>query len=367
MLKKENEQDSLTAEITDKGPGIKNLDQVLAREPQTHRGRGIGIVFAKRLADQFRIVSTAKGTKVTLGKAIPAKQPLNNLIIQGWAQHIRNEPAISAYEELKYRNDQLLQLTEELRNEKLLAESHNREIQLLNHKLEENNENMKNFTYTVSHDLRTPLTSLRLALSFLDEMTIPEEIDEYLKIINRAVTRLDNTVQGLVKILLMQTHTDNSRKVGLEEVFTEVYEDFTGTISDIGASVTFDFKEVPEIVYIEAYIKSIFTNLISNAIKYRSPDRPLSVSVLARKADDKIVLVFRDNGQGIDLEQHGEKLFSPFSRFSENTEGNGIGLYIIRNMVRRNGGSIDVTSQPGHGTTFSFFLPEYQLTASDKK
>lgn len=356
---KENDSFKLSADITDKGPGIKNLDQVLTRDPQSHRGRGIGIVFARKLADQFRITSTAKGTNVLVEKLIPAKQPLNNLIIQGWAQHIRNEPAISAYEELKYRNDQLLQLTEELRNEKLLAESHNREIQLLNNKLEENNENMKNFTYTVSHDLRTPLTSLRLALSFLDEMNVPEEISEYLKIINRASGRLENTVQGLVKILLMQTNTDNSRKLSLEEIFTEVYEDFAGTISEIGASITFDFTAVPGINYIEAYLKSIFTNLISNAIKYRSADRKLSVSVQARRSDNKVVLTFRDNGQGIDMERHGDKLFAPFIRFSENTEGNGIGLYIIRNMVRRNGGSIDVDSEPGRGTTFSFFLPEY--------
>lgn len=356
-----NEKDYiLTAEITDHGCGIKNLDQVLARDPQNHRGRGVGIVFARKLVDAFRIHSTPKGTRVALEKTIPAKVPLNNLIIQGWIQHIRNEPALSAYEELKHRNDQLLQLTEELRHEKLIAESHNREIQVLNHKLEESNENMKNFTYTVSHDLRTPLTTLKLALSFLDEMTIPEDIGEYIKIISRASSRLDNTVQGLVKMLLMQTNTDPSKRISFEDLFAEVYEDFADKINDINASVTFDFTAAGDIVYIEAYLKSIFTNLLSNAVKYRSAERPLSISTFTRRDGDKIVLVFRDNGKGIDLERHRDKLFSPFVRLTEDAEGNGLGLYIIRNMVRRNGGWIEVESQPGQGTTFSFFLPEYQ-------
>ena len=114
-IRKNKSEFNLEAVIRDEGPGIRDLQQVLTRNPETHRGRGIGIVYARRLADVFKITSNVKGTTVVLKKDIPSKTDMfSKLVIKGWLKHLANEPAISAYEELKIRNSQLLEMTEEL-------------------------------------------------------------------------------------------------------------------------------------------------------------------------------------------------------------------------------------------------------------
>src|SRR6202000_868427 len=97
---KTGDKNSLLAVIKDEGKGIKDLEEVLSRTTTQYKGRGLGIVYAKRLADEFSIVSNSRGTTVRLKKQIPSKSAaiINNLIIQGWIKHLQNEPAISAYE-----------------------------------------------------------------------------------------------------------------------------------------------------------------------------------------------------------------------------------------------------------------------------
>lgn len=119
-----------------------------------------------------------------------------------------------------------------------------------------------------------------------------------------------------------------------------------------------DFKAI-KIRYIEAYLFSIMRNLISNAIKYSAPDRDCKISLLTEKLDKGILLTIRDNGIGINLEKHGHELFDSFKRFSKQAGGIGLGLYLIRQMVKHNGGSIEVESQLDYGTTFRLYLIEY--------
>lgn len=101
-------------------------------------------------------------------------------------------------------------------------------------------------------------------------------------------------------------------------------------------------------------------NLISNAIKYRQPDRALKITITSRPVDDTCTLLtVADNGIGIDLDKHGQHLFKPFKRFDSKTEGKGIGLHVIKNMVERNGGKIEISSTPGEGVRFDVYLKEY--------
>src|SRR6186713_3001936 len=158
----------LLAVIKDEGKGIHNLDEILERDTQNYRGRGLGIVYAKKLADHFRIVSSAKGTTVHVQKNIPGNAALlSNLVIQGWMKHLQNEPAISAYEELKLRNIQLVELTEELKANANMVEKQMEEIKKLNNRLSINNDRMRAFTYAISHDLKTPLTNLRISSDYM--------------------------------------------------------------------------------------------------------------------------------------------------------------------------------------------------------
>jgi signal transduction histidine kinase len=286
-------------------------------------------------------------------------QPINKLIINGWITYMKNEPALTAYEELKIRNAGLLQLTDELREEKLKTEKQIKQINELNEKLQNTNSYLEEFTYTVSHDLKTPLTTLNLSLKFLEDAEDHESKMSYVNIIGRAAKRLEKTVQGLVEILDVQTRRENlAKKIKLDSFFKDIVEEFSPTTADKAIQFTSDFM-VNEINYLPVYLNSIFTNFLSNAIKYRVLTRPLTVVVSTRRRGGMIILTFTDNGEGIDLERNGSRLFTPFTRFNTEQEGKGIGLYIVKKMIEKNGGKIEVESQPGEGTSFILSLKEY--------
>jgi two-component system CheB/CheR fusion protein len=151
------------------------------------------------------------------------------------------------------------------------------------------------------------------------------------------------------------------KKLSTAQLFDTVREEFTDVLFNMNATLTVDFSHLPEIVYIESWLKTIFSNVLSNAIHYAHPQRRLHVIVVGHKEGDKAVLYFTDNGLGIDLETVGEKLFDPFTRFSSNNSGSGMGLYLIKSITERNGGTIKVESTPGEGTTFRLTLQPYKL------
>lgn len=351
----------LEAIITDQGKGITNVPEILNRNPETHRGRGLGIVYANRLADTFRINSTTKGTIVVIQKNIPVKNGLiNKLVIAGWLKHLANEPAISAYEELKLRNSQLLELTEELTANGEMVDKQMIEIRQLNMQLSENNERMKEFTYAISHDLKNPLSSLKLAAEHLSQHSQDEETAIYHGIVARSVNRLDKTIHSLIEILDIQNQTKRiSKELEFEQLFSDTKDEFASLIENTGASIEADFTAVPRICYVEGYLQSIFHNLISNSLKYKHPDKKPAISIATARVNKVINLTFSDNGTGMDLLKMGDKLFMPFMRFSNTTDGKGIGLYLIKGMVESNGGKVSVVSEPGEGTRFTFQLIPY--------
>ncbi|MDB5276441.1 MAG: hypothetical protein JWR61_1396 [Ferruginibacter sp.] len=349
--------------IKDEGTGIKGLDSILQRDPQLYKGRGLGIVFARKLSDGFKINSTANGTTVVLEKYIHANAvPINNLIIKGWILHLKNEPVVSAYEELKNRNEQLIQLTEELKVEKMKVDQQIDQIKQLNVSLETRNAYLQQFTYSVSHELKTPLTSLKLSVSLLKENKNLVLQDEIIDVVARAEKKLGKTINGLINILEFQSKGKQAtQNIVFEEELGDIIEPIKKHYGIDAINLITDFKQVKEICYVQGYISSIFSNLLSNAVKYRSCERPLDITIVTSKRDNYILLTFMDNGEGIDLVRNGDKLFTPFTRFTTTKEGHGIGLYIVKSMVEKNGGKIQVESLPGKGTTFYFFLKEYEL------
>jgi len=349
--------------IADEGPGISNLEDILTRDPQTHKGRGIGIVFAKKLADVFWINSTTKGTSVTLEKFIPSSgNPINDLILKGWIKHLKNEPDVSPYEELKTKNQQLMQLTEELRAEKLKVDEQVNQIRKLNAQLESSNTYMKQFTYAVSHDLKTPLSNLQISLMLLEENPDTEERKKFINIAIRAEKNLRKVIMSLLEILELQdSGLQIASVISFEEITDEIVEQLSRHYSVEDIDLKKDFENGREINYIPAYITSILYNLLSNSIKYRSPNRRLQITIKTQKIGKQTLLHFSDNGQGIDMGKFRSKLFKPFSRFSDKPDGKGIGLFIIKSMIEKNGGSIMVESELGKGTAFQFYLNEYDI------
>ena len=110
------------------------------------------------------------------------------------------------------------------------------------------------------------------------------------------------------------------------------------------------------IEYNPAYLESIILNLLSNAIKYRDPEKKPMVTINLFQENENVFLTVSDNGLGIDMEKHGDKLFGMYKTFHGNKNSKGIGLFITKNQIESMGGTIKVESEPGKGTTFEIKL-----------
>ncbi len=124
-------------------------------------------------------------------------------------------------------------------------------------------------------------------------------------------------------------------------------------IDESRASITYDFSEANKIKFIQPYLHSILYNLISNAIKYRSPDRlPIIKLTSSRSNKQTICLKVEDNGLGMDLNIHGKNIFGLYKRFHLHKEGKGLGLYLVKTQMEMLGGKIEIESIPDKGTIF---------------
>ena len=110
------------------------------------------------------------------------------------------------------------------------------------------------------------------------------------------------------------------------------------------------------VLAVPAYLESIILNLITNAIKYKSPDRPVVLKIKSGMEGDFAFLSIADNGLGIDLDRHGSKLFGMYKTFHSHPEARGIGLFISKNQIEAMGGHIEVESEMGKGTTFTTYF-----------
>ncbi|MEL7342044.1 MAG: ATP-binding protein [Bacteroidota bacterium] len=216
---------------------------------------------------------------------------------------------------------------------------------------------LDNFVHAIAHDLRAPIANLRQISSLL--LMLNQDDDPVFKKLEISVNRLDNTVSGLISIIDAQKVTSQSIKLcKFQEVLNLIKADFKSLIREKQVSIQAEFQ-VKTVSYIKPFLESVIRNLVQNAIKYAREDVQPSIRLSTYQQDEYIVLEVEDNGIGIDLEKVGNRLFRPFKRFTEQADGKGIGLHLVKSMVEKNGGKIVVQSQPGHGTTFKVYLLPY--------
>ena len=244
-----------------------------------------------------------------------------------------------------------------------LADIHQRKtselsLKTTNRKLRVANEYLDNFVFMAAHDLRAPVTNLKSLVHLWegghkDRNLIVNKIDQ-------SVARLDDTLSGLIQILDIQQYEQPQATVlEFEPIFQKLLAEMNPTIQSEQARITADFT-APSVCYIEPFLESILRNLISNALTYRSPDSPPEIAVRTFRDNGFVLLQVQDNGTGIDLKRGRDKLFKAFERLTREGEGKGIGLHLVKNMVEKNEGFIEVESEPGQGTSFKVYLNPYQ-------
>jgi PAS domain S-box-containing protein len=222
---------------------------------------------------------------------------------------------------------------------------------------------LETFVYTAAHDLRAPVANLTVLTKLLMGNPAASQQDSLLEMMQQSVAQLDRTITGLVEVLEVQsTFHVAVQPVSLEAVLAGARQELGSGGAGAVPTIAADFTACPRVFYIRAYLESIFRNLLGNASKYRSEERPLEITVTSGREGKFVTLAFTDNGVGIDLSRQGHKLFRPFSRLTTRGDGKGLGLYLIKSMVEKNGGKIRLDSTAGRGTTVTCHLVEYADT-----
>ncbi|WP_224998778.1 ATP-binding protein [Cesiribacter sp. SM1] len=251
-----------------------------------------------------------------------------------------------------------------LQSQDLLERSYHTtaELQKQNEVLTIVNNDMDNFIYTASHDLKSPINNIEGLINALSHTLEKENLnrDELNKIIHMmkiSVKRFALTIQDLTTIVKADSEQaeEITETVNLFETVENVKQDLISHITSCNAKINISCEDGLALDFSKKSFHSIIYNLLSNAIKYRSPERLPEVEVKLHKVDGKVNLSVTDNGLGIPADKQ-EKLFTMFERFHDHVEGSGVGLYIVKRMVDKAQGQISVSSTESQGTTFTIIF-----------
>jgi signal transduction histidine kinase/CheY-like chemotaxis protein len=366
--------------VTDSGPGISNLEDILDGRYKSETGMGMGIIGTRKLMDEFDLVSEPKGTRACLVKRLPRHAPvLTRRSMRALAEQLRNRQPETPYEEIERQNQELLKTLQELRGRQ-------EELALLNRELEDTNRGVvalyaelderadylrraselkTKFLSNVSHEFRTPLNSIiSLARLLMDKLDgdLSSEQEKQVRYIESSARDLQEMVNDLLDLAKVEAGKIKIRVKTFE--VQELFSALKGMLKPLLAdnnTVELNFDDpvdVPPLRTDEGKVSQIVRNLISNALKFTPSGK---VSVCARSAENERVLFeIADTGIGIPLE-HQETIFQEFSQvenpLQERHRGTGLGLPLCRNLASLLGGRLWLESVPGKGSTFFVEIP----------
>ena len=227
------------------------------------------------------------------------------------------------------------------------------ELEVLTEELTAQNLQLADFTQITSHNLRAPVSNLNSLVDIYKLIDNEEERNELFEKFEIVISHLTLTLNTLIEALSTKNDTSVERsEVSFSEVLMRTQEIFTAEISKCNAVIKSDFSEVDTIQCHKIYLDSVFQNLIGNSLKYKSKERRPQIEVTSEINDGNVILKFKDNGLGIDLDKHGHKIFGLNKVFHNHPEAKGIGLFMTKTQIEAMGGTIAIESKVNEGTTF---------------
>ncbi|WP_435623970.1 sensor histidine kinase [Flagellimonas sp.] len=170
--------------------------------------------------------------------------------------------------------------------------------------------------------------------------------------------RLDEIVVQLNEVIKIQSDPNvNLQWVNVKTTLIEVLESINAHVEEINPKINIQIKDGLRVYGVKPYISSIFLNLLTNSLKYRKPNIKMKITVEAYEEDQYTTVAFKDNGRGIDMERHGDKLFGMYKTFHGNKDAKGIGLFISKNQMDAMNAKIEVRSEVDQGATFLLRFP----------
>ncbi|MAW97012.1 MAG: hypothetical protein CMF33_17535 [Leeuwenhoekiella sp.] len=301
----------------------------------------------KRMKQETRLsIETSfkrKDGSVFMAEATPCKymldhQPLIHVFIQD----------ITAR---KLAEKQVLESSVALEAEIAKVKRYSREIELKNKELED-------FSYIAAHDLKAPITNLSILSDMaLAEMTPTQHKSPVFNNLKKNIDQIQTKVFALNEVLNFKATLDYENE---HLLFQDVFEEITNSISEQidheKVCIETDFSECPEIKYPKIHLKSIIQNLLTNAIKFKDPEKEGIIQLKTREDKGCPCFIITDNGLGFDASKYKHKIFKLFKRLHIHVEGIGVGMYIVKSIIDSHGGEIEVKSKPNEGTEFIIYL-----------
>jgi signal transduction histidine kinase len=268
-----------------------------------------------------------------------------------------------ANHELEHRNQeiaaqaaQLIQINDSL---EAAIKARTQELELLVDNLTQQKNDLEQFSFIVSHNLRAPVANILGLVNVLDrdQSGTPTNLEVF-DHLEKATLNLDAVIRDLNQILSIRNNLGKLKeRIDLPQLVGDLLKGLEADIREAGATISTEWGGVKHIFSLRSYVYSILLNLVSNAIKYRHPLRPPQVMLSAEwQPDGSLCLAVADNGLGVELKGNPEKIFGLYKRMHDHVEGKGLGLYLVKTQAQALGGRVEVESQLGEGTTFRVFL-----------
>ena len=225
--------------------------------------------------------------------------------------------------------------------------------------VERSNKELDDFTYVVSHDLKEPLRGIAAFSTFLSDKykdRLDEQARHYIEVIKSSVDKMEVLIKDLLELSRISRWKKPPECIELSKLLNEIKEDLSLRLKE--RKINLKVGKLPSVKYEKIRISQLFTNLITNAIKYNDKQVPRIEVGCEKSSDEEFRFYIRDNGKGIP-EEYREKVFGLFQRLNpDDQEGTGAGLTICKRIVESHGGKIWVESEVGKGSTFYFTVPE---------
>ncbi|MBA2480692.1 MAG: response regulator [Planctomycetes bacterium] len=365
--------------VTDTGPGIANLADVLEGRFESSTGMGMGILGTRRIMDHFEIASSPAGTRVMIAKMLPARVPATQELLATIASAVSKAVPGDPLGEVLQQNQELMRVLHELqlRKDELAASNRNledtnrgvvalyAELDARSDFLRKSSEVKTRFLSNMTHEFRTPLNSIIALSAMLQQRTDGELTVEQARqvgFIQSSAASLSELVSDLLDIAKVRAGKVAVKATPFDA--RDVFGALTGMLRPLlsGSAVvlTFDQPEHPvTITSDEAKVSQVLRNFISNALKFTERGE-VRVSV-SLPAPGRVAFAVADTGVGIP----GEHLVGIFEEFyqvetsvSQRFKGSGLGLPLSRRLAELLGGSVEATSVIGIGSVFTLELPQ---------
>lgn len=219
------------------------------------------------------------------------------------------------------------------------------------------NEKLLDFTYIISHNIRSNTSNMSMIMDLIDDTKDEAEKCEYFKLLKESNDKLSETIHYLNETINIQLGSKESKvRLNLKSEIKKTLLGVNGIIKKENTSIRINVPDDMEVRTIPSYFESIMFNLVTNAIKYKVPGTSPAIEITAKKTGTKTEIFVKDNGRGIDMVKNRNKIFGMYKTFHGNEDAVGLGLFMSKNHVEALGGTISVESEPGKGSTFKVVL-----------